>query len=443
MKKEKRTLKQTVAIGLCTILLTGLAGCGSDAGSQVKGQTKTKDLMSDYKSLSGTDQPSGNPSPAHTPASSLPDADVVTVTDFGVRLLQNLPDTEENILLSPLSVINALTMTANGADGETLSQMEAALGANVASLSSYLHDYNTSLPEGEKYRFHLANSLWIKDMEEFAVEEDFLRTNADLLKADIFKTPFDAGTLRDINDWVSENTDEMIPNILNEIPKDAVMYLINAIAFDAEWQNIYKENRVRDGQFTKADGTKQDVKMMYSDEHTYLSGDGAQGFLKYYADGKYAFAALLPDEGVDVKEYVDSLDGEGLHDLLSNTTHVTVNAGIPRFKTEYASELNVLLQAMGMEKPFIEVEADFSALGHIPDHNIYISRVLHKTYIAVDEKGTKAGAATVVEMQKDNAAMMPEEIKTVYLDRPFVYMIIDCEECLPIFIGIVRSVEEP
>lgn len=183
--------------------------------------------------------------------------------------------------------------------------------------------------------------------------------------------------------------------------------------------------------------------MMYSDEHTYLSGDGAQGFLKYYADGKFAFAALLPDEGMDVKEYVDSLDGESLHDLLSNTTHVTVYAGIPRFKTEYGSELNVLLQAMGMEKPFNDQEADFSAMGHIPNHNIFISRVLHKTYIAVDEKGTKAGAATVVEMQNDGAAMMPEEIKTVYLDRPFVYMIIDCEECLPIFIGIVRSVEEP
>lgn len=440
MKKEKKTLRQTIAIGLCAILLTGLAGCSSDGGSQES--EPTKNCMIDYEFSSGTDQPLKIPSPANEPASTLPDADVVTVTDFGLRLLQNVPDTEDNVLLSPLSVINALTMTANGANGETLSQMETTLGANVASLSSYLHDYNTSLPEGEKYRFHLANSLWIKDMEAFVVVEDFLRKNADLLNADIFKAPFDIGTLRDINDWVSENTDQMIPSILKEIPEDAVMYLINALAFDAEWQSIYRENQVRDAQFTKADGTKQDIKMMYSDEHTYLSGDGVQGFLKYYADGKYAFAALLPDEGVDIKEFVDSLDGESLHDLLSKTTRATVYAGIPKFQTEYSIELNALLRAMGMEKPFDDQEADFSALGHILDHTIYINGVLHKTYIAVDEKGTKAGAVTAVEMTQ-NVAMMPEEIKTVYLDRPFVYMIIDCEESLPIFIGMVRSVEEP
>lgn len=440
MKKEKKTLRQTIAIGLCAILLTGLAGCSSDGGSQES--EPTKNCMIDYEFSSGTDQPLKIPSPAYEPASTLPDADVVTVTDFGLRLLQNVPDTEDNVLLSPLSVINALTMTANGANGETLSQMETTLGANVASLSSYLHDYNTSLPEGEKYRFHLANSLWIKDMESFVVEEDFLRKNADLLNADIFKTPFDIGTLRDINDWVSENTDQMIPSILKEIPEDAVMYLINALAFDAEWQSIYRENQVRDAQFTKADGTKQNIKMMYSNEHAYLSGDGVQGFLKYYADGKYAFAALLPDEGVDMKEFVDSLDGESLHDLLSKTTRATVYAGIPKFQTEYSIQLNALLRAMGMEKPFDDREADFSALGHILDHTIYINGVLHKTYIAVDEKGTKAGAVTAVEMTQ-NVAMMPEEIKTVYLDRPFVYMIIDCEEFLPIFIGMVRSVEEP
>lgn len=443
MKKEKKTLRQTIAIGLCAALLTGLAGCSPDGGSRESGQTQTKDLMSDYKSSPDTKQPSKTPSPANEPASTLPDAGVVTVTDFGLRLLQNVPDTEDNVLLSPLSVINALTMTANGANGETLSQMETTLGASVTSLSSYLHDYNTSLPEGEKYRFHLANSLWIKDMEAFVVEEDFLRKNADLLNADIFKAPFDVGTLRDINDWVSENTDQMIPSILKEIPNDAVMYLINALAFDAEWQSIYRENQVRDGQFTKADGTKQDIKMMYSEEHTYLSGDGVQGFLKYYADGKYAFAALLPDEGIDIKEYVDSLDGESLHDLLGKTTRATVYAGIPKFQTEYSIELSVLLQAMGMEKPFDHREADFSALGHILDHTIYISGVLHKTYIAVDEKGTKAGAVTAVEMQDNAAAILPDEIKTVYLDRPFVYMIIDCEESLPIFIGMVRSVEEP
>lgn len=445
MKKRKNLLKQTISMGLCALLLTCLAGCGSDAGTSGEGQAKTpaKNLMSDYEAPPDAGQASKAAASGGGSVSPLSDADVVTVTDFGVRLLQSLPDTRENVLISPLSVMNALTMTANGANGETLSQMETALGASTASLNSYLHDYNTALPSGEKYRFHLANSLWIEDVEKLVVEDRFLQTNADLLNADVFKVPFNADTLRDINDWVSDNTDGMIPRILDDIPTHAVMYLINALAFDAEWQSIYKDTQVRGGHFTRGDGTEQDVKMMYSEERTYLSADNVQGFLKHYADGKYAFAALLPDEGVDVREFADSLTGEGLHGLLTNTTEVTVHAAIPKFKTEYSVTLNAPLQAMGMTIPFDDETADFSALGHSSEGNIFISRVLHKTFIAVDEKGTKAGAVTAVEMQDNCMVMNPEDSKTVYLDRPFLYAIIDCEERLPIFIGIVQSVEEP
>lgn len=441
--ESRKSLKRTAAAGLCALLLVGLAGCGSDAGTSA--EERTKNLMSDYKPSSGTGSPSKAAASGSGSVSSLPEADVVTVTDFGVRLLQELPDTQENVLVSPLSVMNALTMAANGADGETLSQMEATLGANTASLNSYLHDYNTSLPSGEKYRFHLANSLWLKDFEGFVVEEGFLQANADLLNAEIFKAPFHADTLRDINDWVSDNTDGMIPNILDNIPPDAVTYLVNAVAFDAEWSTIYQETQVRDGQFTNGDGAMQTVQMMYSTERTYLSGDHVQGFLKRYADGKYAFAALLPDEGVDIMEFADSLTGESLHDVLCNTTEITVHAAIPKFEAEYGITLNGSLQAMGMTAAFDDSAADFSALGHSSNGNIYISRVLHKTFIAVDEKGTKAGAATVIEMQDGCAIQAPpeEESRTVYLDRPFLYVIIDCEEKLPIFIGIVQNVKEP
>lgn len=443
MKTESRkALKQTAAMGLCALLLAGLAGCGPDAGTS--GEGRTKNLMSDYKPSSGTGSPSKAAASGSGTDSSLPEADVVTVTDFGVRLLRELPDTQENVLVSPLSVMNALTMAANGAGGETLSQMETALGANTASLSSYLHDYNTALPSGEKYRFHLANSLWLIDFEGFVVEEGFLQANADLLNAEIFKAPFDADTLRDINDWVSDNTDGMIPNILDNILPDALTYLVNAVAFDAEWSTTYRETQVRDGYFTNGDGAMQAVQMMYSTEHAYLSGDHVQGFLKRYADGKYAFAALLPDEGVDVREFADSLTGESLHDLLCNTTEITVHAAIPKFEAEYGITLNSSLQAMGMTAAF-DPAADFSALGHSSRGNIYISRVLHKTFIAVDEKGTKAGAATVIEMNDGAAALDPleEESRTVHLDRPFLYAIIDCEEKLPIFIGIVQNVKEP
>ena len=178
--------------------------------------------------------------------------------------------------------------------------------------------------------------------------------------------------------------------------------------------------------------------MMYGTEHMYLDDGSATGFLKYYADRKYAFAALLPNDGVSVSDYVASLTGEGLMNTLHNTQNVEVKTAIPKFESEYSVEMSDILKAMGMTDAFDGTKADFTGLGSLDDGNIFIGRVLHKTYIAVDEKGTKAGAATAVEMSGSSAPL--EELKTVYLDRPFVYMLIDCETNLPIFIGTAMDI---
>jgi serine protease inhibitor len=250
--------------------------------------------------------------------------------------------------------------------------------------------------------------------------------------------PFNNSTLNDINNWVEENTDGMIKDILDRIPKAAVMYLVNALAFDAEWNNIYYDYQVREGVFTKEDGVQQQAELMYSMEHQYLADTNAVGFIKYYADKKYAFAALLPDENISVIDYVDSLTGEKLASMLANPAGIQVNTAIPKFESENSIEMNDILKAMGMTDAFDYTVSDFSGIGSSIDGNLYISRVLHKTFIAVDEKGTKAGAATVEEM-KDMSAE-PKEIKTVYLDRPFVYMLIDCEANLPVFIGTLMDI---
>ena len=231
-------------------------------------------------------------------------------------------------------------------------------------------------------------------------------------------------------------------SIYGEIPEDAVMYLINALAFDAEWQSIYNEYQIRDGKFTTEGGTVRDVEMMYSNENKYLRDDKAEGFIKYYKNHKYAFAALLPNEGVSVSEYVASLDGEHLQDLLSCAKTTPVDAAIPKFETEYKVEMSDILKEMGMPDAFNGVLADFSKLGETTDgKNIFINRVIHQTYINVDGKGTKAGAATVVEMTKETAMEPMDPPRRVYLDRPFVYMLIDCETNLPFFIGTMMDVE--
>ena len=368
-------------------------------------------------------------------------AENAAVTDFGLRLFRQAAQPETNTLIAPLSVLYALSMTANGAQGKTLSQMESVLGMSVDSLNGWLGGYLTDFSQPDREKLHLANAIWFKEDPKLTVEENFLQTNADYYGAGIYKAKFDEATRQDINRFVEENTQGMVKNILDEIPEDAVMYLINALAFDAKWQEVYDEYQVREGIFTAQSGEEQTVDMMYSTEHSYLEDEQASGFLKYYEDRRFAFAALLPKEGVTVSEYAASLSGEQLQQLLQNSQDITVHAAIPKFETEYDTQMSEILQAMGMTDAFDWTVADFSRLGSYEDKYICIDRVLHKTYISVAEQGTKAGAATVVEMAAEGAAMI-EEFKTVTLDRPFLYMIIDTKTQAPLFIGCLEELGE-
>ena len=412
-------MKKRIAILLVLAMAFSITACG-----QVRG----KDLMKDV--------------PAKA-VDVLPDmeAGAAAAADFGVRLFKSSMEEGENTLISPLCVLYALAMTANGADGETLAQMEQVLGMDVEHLNSYMLSLLDLLPEAKDYKMGLANSIWFKDDPDFAIEQSFLQTNADYYGAGAYKAAFDEGTRNDINNWVKEHTDGMIPEIIDEIPEEAIMYLVNALAFDAKWDDEYDEFQIREGRFTTEDGTHQNVDMMHSDESLYMEDDMATGFIKYYKDRRYAFAAMLPNEDVTVSQYVDSLTGEHLRDLLSNPQEVAVVAAIPKFETEYDIEMSEVLQEMGMTDAFDWRAADFSKLGtyNVDGVNICINRVLHKTFISVSEKGTRAAAATAVEIATEGAMEMVE-CKEVILDRPFVYMLIDCQTNLPFFIGTMMHV---
>ena len=398
-------------------------------------------------SLTGCSQVSANDLMKDVPAQAvdvLPDMDAgsAAAADFGVRLFQTSMEEGKNTLISPLSVLYALAMTTNGADGNTLAQMEQVLGMDCENLNSFMLAYLDLLPESEKYKMSLANSIWFKDDPNFIVEQRFLQTNADYYGADAYKAAFDEDTRNDINNWVKEHTDGMIPEIIDEIPDEAIMYLVNALAFEAEWADVYEEHQIREGRFTMEDGTRQDVDMMHSQEYTYLEDDMATGFMKFYKDRRYAFVTMLPNEGVTVSEYVDSLTSEHLQILLTSPQDITVYASMPKFETEYDIEMSEVLQEMGMTDAFDWHVADFSRLGtyNVDGMNICINRVLHKTFISVTELGTKVGAATAVEMVAEGAAEI-QEYREVVLDRPFVYMLIDCETNLPFFIGTMMNVK--
>ena len=430
----KKQAVKTLAVALGLLLIFALAGCADeDENKKVSYDDVSAENISD--SVQPVDLPADE---------SQKENGDKAVRNFGVKLLQETVSAEQdknkNLLLSPLSAVFALAMTENGAEGETLNQMEKVLGMPAADMNTYLHYYNDKLRTGDDFDMTIANSIWFQN-ERVDVEQDFLQANADYYKADIFKASFDKGTADDINNWVGRKTNGMIDNMVDKIPDDAVMYLVNALSLQASWHEKYDD--VRKNIFTTADGTEQETDFMYSEEKYYLEDNTSVGFMKYYAGGsRYAFVALLPTPNLSVEEYINSLTGDKLQSLLENKNVCTVKTSMPKFETDYEIQLNDVLRKMGMEIPFDEDNADFSRLGKsLADGNIYISRVLQKTYISVYEKGTKAAAATSVEMTEECAELPAEKTEEVYLDRPFVYMIVDCNHNIPIFAGTLMSVE--
>lgn len=427
--------KRTLLLFTCCILLAGaciFTGCGGHSSeTEDTNLMEDTDLMKDISANQKTGETIQN--------IDLNGYGAEAVTDFGVRLLQNTITDGTNTLISPLSVVTALGMTQNGARETTKEQMEQVLGMPCGELNAYLSAFVQALPASDKYKLSAANSIWLKDDGNFTVKQDFLQTNADWYGAGIYQDAFDSSTVKRINQWVKENTDEMIPEILTRIPENAVMYLVNALAFEAEWETIYFDTQVNEDTFTAEDGTEQTVDFMHSEEYQYLEDGQASGFLKYYADEKYAFAALLPCKGTDIQDYAASLTGKKLHDLLSNPQDITVYASLPKFTSQYSAKLKPVLKTLGMTDAFSPEMADFSGLGSHTDGNIYINEVFHKTFIAVDERGTKAGAATMVEMMAETSLL---ETKTVTLNRPFVYMLVDCATNVPVFMGVVKSIDE-
>ena len=415
-------MKRFFSLFLALVLIQPAVGCGE------KSSRGTTNLMEGINARVINTQPDTAEGTA-------------AVTDFGVRLVQNSLEDGENLLISPLSVLSALAMTANGATEATRSQMEETFGMSIDALNSYLRWYIDSLPQGEHYSLRLANSIWMTEDTRFTPDQEFLQINADYYGADIYTAPFDESTRDAINRWVEDKTDGMIDQILDQIPNEALMYLVNALAFEAQWNNAYKEHQVRDGIFTREDGTEQNIEMMHCQEYRYLSDELTTGFVKSYEDRSYAFVALLPREGISMEDYIAALTGDRIQALLSSAENTPVLTSMPKFETEYSVELSDILVSMGMRDAFDRTNADFSAMGASEDGNIHIARVLHKTFISVSEQGTRAGAATVVETT-DATAMPPDKIQEVYLDRPFVYLLIDCENGLPFFIGVLMDAEK-
>ena len=374
--------------------------------------------------------------------------------EFGIDILKKSFDPvneDKNLLISPVSISSALAMTANGADGNTKAEMEKVLGNGMTldQLNEYMAYYVQNLPDKDKEKLYIANSIWFRDEPTFKVFDEFLEQNKKYYNSEIYKTPFDKNTVKDINKWVSSNTKGMIPRLLNDNDLDTtdekkmMMALINTLYFEAEWQKKYENSY--DGDFTDLNGNKHAIKEMYSTEQEYFDLGDADAFKKPYANGDYSFVGILPRDK-DIVEYVKDLDADKLMEDLKECEDpdtVELHVMIPKFKYDYSKGLKEILSDMGMAEAFDKKLADFSKINDLSVDGaepLFIDEVLHKTKIEVTEKGTKAAAVTAV-MMAAAAAMPVKRIVNIYLNKPFVYMIVD-KNNVPVFIGAATELEE-
>lgn len=366
---------------------------------------------------------------------SSPDLYSSVITGFSIKIFKACYDNKHNQLISPVSILSTMGMLANGADGETLNQMEKVLGVPKKLLNESILGFFTEQNIGDNNKLTSANSLWL-DESIGILNQDFLQTNADYYSADVYKIALNKKAIKVINKWVEEKTNGMIKKIIEDDSEDnSNMFIINALAFEAEWEEQYKDDSVIDGVFTTEEGIEKNIQLMCSTERDYIEDNNTTGFIKYYKDKRYAFVALLPDESISLSDYISSIDEAKISQLISNKKKGTVIARLPKFEIEYSIELKKALREMGMSDAFDPGKADFSYITENLD--LYLSQVLHKTYIKVDEKGTKAAAVTATTIFAGNAL-----IYEVNLNRPFIYMLIDCKSNTPFFIGTVVDFEK-
>lgn len=356
---------------------------------------------------------------------------------FGLKLFQRViaaEQADENVFISPLSVSMALGMTMNGAANQTYQEMKNTL--EFAGLSEQeINEGYKSLIEllvnlDEKVLFEIANSIWYRNT--FSVEQPFLETNQFYFNAEIRALDFGApGSPDIINGWISEKTHQKIKKVIENIDPMTVMFLINAIYFKGDWLYQFDEDYTRDEIFYKAFNDPIQCKMMtMRSKFDYYEDETVQIIDLPYGDGLFSMTVFLPQFGQDPNAFIASLDGNRLHKYLNALSADSVTLSLPKFKVEYKITLNDILIAMGMPQAFTEGSADFSRIN--PNFRLFISKVLHQTFVQVDEEGTEAAAVTVVEIGYTSVGP-----KIIYMrvDHPFFFIIRERETNTLLFMG--------
>lgn len=370
-------------------------------------------------------------------------ADQVALVDsgnsFAIDIFKKVAEAEQpskNLVISPLSISIALSMTLNGANGETRSGMIEALrsdGLSPAEINdSYKSLSHALLNVDNHVKLTIANSIWAE--KNFPVKVPFRNILTDYYNAEARSFDFnDAGATNDINNWIDSKTNGLIKNMLDKLDPATAMLLINAIYFKGQWNSQFEKSNTVNESFHVYDTDTKQVPMMKqkADFKVYK----ASGFTLAefpYGQGNFVMDVILPDDVNGVNNIINTLSIESFNEMISRMYSTEVDLSFPRFKYGYKIELKDILFDMGMALAFTG-NADFS---NISDIALYISFVLHQAFIETNEEGTEAAAATIVGIY---TVSMPSGPVVLKLDHPFLYVIRETTTNSILFMGRVAN----
>ena len=359
---------------------------------------------------------------------------------FAVNLLSEMDSryADEGYFFSPISISTALSMLLNGTQGEAAKEIMDALGYgdDIDAVNDYCRQILSKSPSWDStVTLSTANALVTNKNRE--IKQSFSDTLKSAYFAEVSSFDFSnpAPALDYINCWCKEKTHGMIPAILDEISSNALLYIINAIYFKGGWSSKFYKELTDDGKFTKDNQETVDVRMMHkTDSLNYYSLDGMSLLELPYGNGSFALQVLLPETGASAQA-LTSIKETGWNELFSNVTKDKVIVSIPKFKVEQNSpyDMRPIVKDLGMNSMFLP-SSDFLPM---TEESVYVSMILHKAALTLDEEGSEASAVTIIGMDyMAGPDYKPQTPRNVFLaDHPFYYAIVDKVNGLILFMG--------
>jgi serpin B len=398
-------------------------------------------LMTEKLNALNSQKPEESPLTAQLPNPAVDSQFVDANTKFGFKLFKEIlkQDSKKNVFVSPTSVAIALSMTYNGADGETQQAMAKALelqGMSLQDINQANDTLKATLENADPaVQLSIANSLWAK--QGVAFKPDFMQRNQQFYGAKVTELDFgkpDAPKI--INNWVKENTRGKIDQIVQQIQTDDVLFLINAIYFKGKWTKEFDKSQTTERPFYLSDGTqKQHPMMSQSGRYRYYENDSFQAVTLPYGTERLSLYVFLPRKNTTLDAFQQQLAVENWQQWMNQFQMRRGSIQLPSFKFEYEIQLNTALKSLGMEAAFDGSRANFS---NMTSASVKIDEVKHKTFVEVNEEGTEAAAATSVRATL-TSARMPEEPFQMVVDRPFFCAIRDNQTGTVLFMGSIRE----